>query len=68
MLSQNLAIAIPAIEVWTAIATEDAELENKSLKVIHHVYENLIIVLLQNLVRQPEEEDVEGNFWETRAY
>jgi hypothetical protein len=46
MLSQNLAIAIPAIEVWTAIATEDAELESKSLNVIHQVFENLIVVLL----------------------
>ena len=64
MLSQNLAIAIPAIEVWTAIATEDSELESKSLNVIHQVYENLIIVLLQNLVRQPEEEDVEGKYWD----
>lgn len=28
-----------AIEVWTTIATDDAELETKSLKVIHNVAE-----------------------------
>lgn len=44
-------IAIPAIEVWTTIITDDVDLEGQSLKLINSVAPNLMVLLLQNLVR-----------------
>lgn len=48
-----------AIEIWTTIATEDTDLGPTSLKLISKIGNQLMILLLQNLVRQPQNDDLE---------
>lgn len=54
MTSKNENTQILAIEVWTTAATEDAELGPNAINLIHPVAQNLIIVLLQLLVKAPD--------------
>ena len=61
MLHENESIVITSIEIWTTIATEDAELGQNSIQLIHPISKNLIIVLLQNLLKPTENSYDDGS-------